>query len=326
MEFGVSTFEDTEIHEQIPSTEVKIVSYDPPGPTGEDRVVFDLVNAPASHANALRRTLLAGVPSMALDDVAIDANTGTMPDEVLAHRLGLIPIYADPSDFDYHQDEMTEETANDPQRTILFGLHVIGGEGPDPDFTGVDASWEGRLPPIYTGPSGVVHSGHLVWMPLDGQYDKDIRVLHDDVEITKLTEGQTIHMYIRAIKGTGSMHAKWSPVCTAFYRLLPKITIDPEMKPETKKFLVDTCPMGVFDIEDSGAVRVKDLRKCTMCRECQRHERLKGHLTLAKQNNHYEFTVESLGVRSAPDLVKEALQVLMDKCMKMKEVVEGALQ
>lgn len=307
--FGPETYCNTEIREQVPDTRVEIVSYEKLLPTGEDRLVFDLIHAPASHANALRRTLLAGVPSMCMDDMIIHENTGTMPDEVLAHRIGLIPLNANPSDFG-------------PDDYILFGLHVIGGEGPDPDLTGVDSTWEGELPPFYTGESGVVLSDHFVWMPHDGQYEMGLGVLHPGVPVTKLLPGQRIHLYVHALKGCGAEHAKFSPVCTAFYRLVPKIEVAREASDD--ELIVKTCPMHVFEIEDTGELVAKYPRRCTMCRECQRVEGVKNYIRLGKEPNHYEFTVESIGARPAPALVMEALQILNDECGKIRQAVDDA--
>lgn len=53
----------------------------------------------ASIANAFRRILIAEVPTMAIETVYIFQNTSVIQDEVLAHRLGLIPIKADPGKF-----------------------------------------------------------------------------------------------------------------------------------------------------------------------------------------------------------------------------------
>jgi len=54
-------------------------------------------------------------------------------------------------------------------------------------------------------------------------------------------------------KGIGKTHAKWSPVCTAFYRLLPDITVEGVTGQDAKDLKV-ICPMGVFDIEDLGGI------------------------------------------------------------------------
>jgi DNA-directed RNA polymerase I and III subunit RPAC1 len=53
-------------------------------------------------------------------------------------------------------------------------------------------------------------------------------------------------------KGIGKTHAKWSPVCTAFYRLMPDIHIVQPIENEDAKELKAMCPMGVFDIEELG--------------------------------------------------------------------------
>ena len=64
-----------------------------------DELEFDLVGVDAAIANALRRVLLAEVPTMAIEKVLINNNTSIIQDEVLSHRLGLIPIKADPRKF-----------------------------------------------------------------------------------------------------------------------------------------------------------------------------------------------------------------------------------
>jgi DNA-directed RNA polymerase I and III subunit RPAC1 len=67
----------------------------------KENIEFDLIGIDAAIANAFRRILIAEVPSMAIEDVFILNNTSIMHDEVLAHRLGLIPIKADPNDFSF---------------------------------------------------------------------------------------------------------------------------------------------------------------------------------------------------------------------------------
>ena len=61
---------------------------------------FDIIGVDASIANAFRRILLSEVPSMAFEKVYIYNNTSIIQDEVLAHRLGLIPLKADPRLFE----------------------------------------------------------------------------------------------------------------------------------------------------------------------------------------------------------------------------------
>uniref|UniRef100_A0A3Q2CQT5 RNA polymerase I and III subunit C n=1 Tax=Cyprinodon variegatus TaxID=28743 RepID=A0A3Q2CQT5_CYPVA len=67
----------------------------------ENSMEFDMVGIDAAIANAFRRILLAEVPTMAIEKVFIYNNTSIVQDEVLAHRLGLIPIKADPRLFEF---------------------------------------------------------------------------------------------------------------------------------------------------------------------------------------------------------------------------------
>jgi DNA-directed RNA polymerase I and III subunit RPAC1 len=68
----------------------------------EEEIVFDLIGAEPPLANALRRILIAEIPTMAIEKVNMWQNTSVIPDENLAHRVGLIPIKADPRIFENH--------------------------------------------------------------------------------------------------------------------------------------------------------------------------------------------------------------------------------
>ena len=54
-----------------------------------DKVKFTLSGTDASVANALRRVIMAEVPSVAICDVIIVENTSVLHDEFVAHRLDL---------------------------------------------------------------------------------------------------------------------------------------------------------------------------------------------------------------------------------------------
>ena len=72
---------------------IKIIS------EADDELVFDVSGIDASVANALRRIMLSEVPTMAIEQVYIQMNSSIIHDEVLAHRLGLVPIKVDPRAF-----------------------------------------------------------------------------------------------------------------------------------------------------------------------------------------------------------------------------------
>ncbi|PIY88735.1 MAG: DNA-directed RNA polymerase subunit alpha, partial [Nitrosopumilales archaeon CG_4_10_14_0_8_um_filter_34_8] len=55
------------------------------------KISIKLKGIPLQYANALRRICLNGIPVFAIDTVDIIENSSVLPDEGLAHRLGLIP-------------------------------------------------------------------------------------------------------------------------------------------------------------------------------------------------------------------------------------------
>ena len=129
-------------------------------------------------------------------------------------------------------------------------------------------------------------------------------------------------------KGIGKTHAKWSPVCTAFYRLLPDIRFKESIEGADAKELKATCPMGVFDIEDIGKVTkavVKDSEACTTCRECIRHDngKFEDKIDLGKLKDNFEFHVESVGIYPPEEIVIEALTKLKEKAVFWYEQVKN---
>eukprot|EP00971_Amphidinium_carterae_P141127 2796612-Amphidinium_carterae.1 len=157
------------------------------------------------------------------------------------------------------------------------------------------------------------------------------RPVADDILITQLGIGQEISCECQCEKNIGREHAKWSPVATASYRLLPHIQLKKPIKDAVAEQLKRTCPVGVFDIEDlAGGGKqavVANPRRCTTCRECLESFDADAHgLVLGKIKDHYLFTVESTGCLPAADLLVRAVEKLSDKCQVAKTVLEGRLQ
>lgn len=73
-----------------------------------DRIEFDLIGVDASIANAIRRVLMAEVPTVAIESVYVWNNTSIVVDEVLSHRLGLVPLKVDPDKVVMREGEVTE--------------------------------------------------------------------------------------------------------------------------------------------------------------------------------------------------------------------------
>ncbi|EZG45041.1 DNA-directed RNA polymerase family I and III subunit [Gregarina niphandrodes] len=275
---------------------------------GEERVLFDLKGVDVAMANALRRVMIAEVPTMAIETVHLYQNTGVLQDEVLCHRLGLVPFKVEPETYKY-RTENEELTA---ENSLCFKLHIV--------CTPENLDQEKKCLPVY--------SRDFVWVPLSEQqkeqYPEPPRPVSEDYLITKLRPGQEIEAVCYLEKGIGKTHAKWSPVCPAVYRLHPKI-IFPQgvLRGPEAEDLVNLCPMNVFDIENGEAIVAKPTQ-CTTCRACI--ERFPTQVEVRKIKDHFIFQVEATGSIPAPDVFKRSLSVLIQKLQKIKNNIEKDIQ
>ena len=222
-------------------------------------LVFELLHVDTSFANALRRILLAEVPTVALEHVYMWNNSSIIHDEVLAHRLGLVPLNVDARMLDEHDmggGDDDDEQGDSPtdRNTVVFRLAVSCPKEPprENDEPADDSDADRALPnneedgaaaiaeqvaassrrehcfPADRPYTMHVYSKDLVWVPQGDQEDRfpdGIRPIHDDILLAKLRPGQSIELEAHGRRGIGKDHAKYSPVATASYRLFPKIEI-----------------------------------------------------------------------------------------------------
>jgi DNA-directed RNA polymerase I and III subunit RPAC1 len=255
---------------------------------------------------------------MAIDKVVLYQNTSVLHDEILSHRLGLLPILADPELFDFKEDN---EAFNE-NNTLKFYINIKCTR--KTEFTNSEDLSSGELPFDRYLDNHYVYASNLSWEPIGDQASKfkgkTIKILHDKILIAKLGENQEIEAEVYCTKNIGKVHTKWSPVSTAFYRLFPEVKI---LKPVTGEQAVEIkslCPTGVFDIEDLKGSKGKRLTvanemNCTTCRACINHETLGSNFELGKTQNRYHFTVESVGVLEPAQIFSKALEVLREKAV-----------
>lgn len=307
--------------------------------------VFSLIGVDAAIANAFRRIMLAELPTLAIEDIFMFNNTSIIQDEVLCHRLGLIPLtgsfeglrqmrWFKKKPFDISLGPQAQdapiEGAEDPdtvpsdQNTIVMDLHVKCEWRPD----GMKLAKQGERDPEKLYVNSSVYASSFQFVPQGNQLQffsepNHIRPVNPGILIAKLRPGQEIKLRCHCIKGIGADHAKFSPVATASYRLLPTITIkEPILGADAKKF-ARCFPKGVIELvddEETGEKKavVKDTMKDTVSRECLRHDEFKDKVQLGRLRDHFIFSVESTGQFESDELFLESVRALKVKCERFK--------
>ncbi|CAH2258345.1 DNA-directed RNA polymerases I and III subunit RPAC1 [Pararge aegeria] len=268
---------------------------------------FDLIGIHPAFANAFRRLMLSEVPSMAIEKVMIKNNTSIIQDEVLAHRLGLIPLKADPRLFEYRAEDSTEGTEFD---TLEFTLKIkctSNKSQPKDSFRAED---------LYENHS--VNSASIKWHPIGNQAsvhkETDVGPVHGDILISKMRPGHELDLHLVAVKGIGKDHAKFSPVATASYRLLPEIILTREVNGIEATLLQSCFSPCVIGLDSDGRAFVRDARYDSCSRNVYRYDCIKDAVILSRIRNHFIFNVESVGAMLPNIIFIEAVKILRDKC------------
>ncbi|KAI8612509.1 DNA-directed RNA polymerase [Chytriomyces sp. MP71] len=282
-----------------------------------DNLEFDLIGLDASIANAFRRCLISEVPTVAIENVFVLNNTSIVHDEILAQRLGLVPIKVDPRLFQF---KALDEEATD-LNTLVFKMSVKAKP--------ISKATKAEHGDIIADDNTNVLSKDLIW---EAQGDQEYRLaedpprpVHNDIVLAKLRPGQEIDLEVHCQKGIGKEHAKWSPVATASYRLLPEIQIlSPIIGADAVKF--QKCfSEGVVEIFKNSngekEARVINARKDTVSREVLRHKEFDGKVRLTRVRDHFIFNIESTGILPPEMLFTEAVQVLINKAKRVKEAL-----
>ncbi len=236
-----------------------------------------------SFVNSLRRIILAEVPCMAIEDVVIDENSSLIHDEILAHRLGLIPVKTDLDSYNLPEEcPCKSEFGCNLCRAVLT-LNVEAEEA-----------------------KRTVYSGDLV------SENPDIRPVSDRIPIVKLVQGQKVRLEAYARLGKGKAHAKWQPVSMCAYKYFPQIRVD-EKRCVTCKECAKVCPKKVLWTADNK-MEVRNVIDCTLCEDCvDACPEDPPAIELTWDKNTFIFDIESTGVLPVERIVLESLSILDKK-------------
>jgi DNA-directed RNA polymerase subunit D len=248
-----------------------------------DTVGFLLSESDVAFANALRRTMVAEVPCMTIDDIFIFDNSSLLPDETLAHRVGLIPLTTDLDSYVLPERCNCNSDLGCSLCRVVLTLDV-------------EADEERR----------VVYSRDIA------SEDPIVIPATPNIPVVKLAPGQAIRFEAYARLGLGKMHAKWQPVSMCTYQHLADIEIDEASCTLCRK-CVDACPRGVLEM-DENELKVADLLSCILCGACVDACPVEPPaIKQNRENDTFLFTVESAGGLPPERIVSEAANILTEK-------------
>ncbi|KZW04130.1 insert subdomain of RNA polymerase alpha subunit [Exidia glandulosa HHB12029] len=178
-----------------------------------DRVKFTLENVDLAFANSLRRVMMADLPTVAIDIVEIESNTGVLVDELLAHRLGMVPLVSRNCDEAMRYARDCNCLSYCQYCAVQLELNVSCSDNRTMDVTSHHLEVT-RIDP-YTHDDGQPGDEISKRIP---SFGFPVGKLGEPgiapVLLAKLRKGQEIKLRCIAKKGVAKEHAKWSP-CSA---------------------------------------------------------------------------------------------------------------
>ena len=292
------------------------------------RIVLSDTNA--AQVNSLRRAIIADVPKMAITQVRFDQgiiqneegqsieSVNVLPDEVLAHRLAMIPIPTFLDEFKFPEDDpananLPKEQWGSPLSQIIYSLKK---EGPAADS-------EESLVTVYASDLNVL-----------GENKLQIKDEHKDIPITILTKGQYLELYAYATLGRGRDHAKWSPASAVTFQPRQKAVLKNATKAKVLFGLDLTSSSGrkidskLFkDKECTDVDSVLDLEKALhqVGYGTGRGDAFADAIVLEDIKGEYVFSFESDGALSPEEVFNRACEELVGRFEKIESEISTAL-
>jgi DNA-directed RNA polymerase subunit D len=270
--------------------------------TRENTITFRLSPTHVAYANALRRLCMTEVESVAFradiksdgstSDVQVLANSTPLTNETLAHRIGLIPIYADPGRWDPEKYEFILDKVNDKEETMdVFASDFVILEKAE--------SGDRQVPShFFFPPHTKTHQTALIAVlkPLmPGGKPEELRVR------------------AKASVGTGRQNARFIPTTQCAYAYT-RDTNEEHVREAFHNWLLR------FKKGDPTTVEADSAKKEPLWREFQTLEVNRCYLKDEKGEPYsFDFTVESVGPINPVTIVLKACEKGAELCRKYAE-------
>ena len=238
---------------------------------------FQLEDTDVYFVNSLRRVMLSELPKLAIEDVIIYDNTTPLFDEIISHRLGLIPL---PTDLRLlvQKDECKCNDKGCPSCTVRYTLSKEE--------------------------EGVVYSGDL--QPEHESW----AIKEDKIPIVELSKDQRIILEVEANLGIGKEHAKFQAVQAPSYYMDVSIDFDDKKIDDLKDF-IKKLPGNLLDLKGKK-LELKDIKKLSVLESYIDKEKI-DFISIKKDPTKLSFNYETDGSLSAKDALKETVNLIIKK-------------
>lgn len=238
--------------------------------------------------NTLRRIIVTEVPTMAIETVEFRKNSSILYDEMVAHRLGLIPLKTDLKTYN------------------MLSECKCSGEG--------CAKCSLKLTLKVTAKSDQIVTAEEL-----KSNDPKVVPVYPEIPITNLLKGQQLEFEATAVLGRGREHIKWSPAL-AYYKYKPVIEIS--RQPKDAEAFAKVCPKNVYDANKGKlSVNKDNLYDCHLCGACVAAE--PGVIKLNESNEEFVFYIEPFGQLSTKQIVTEAFEIFDRKLDEFAEKIKS---
>jgi DNA-directed RNA polymerase subunit L/DNA-directed RNA polymerase alpha subunit len=318
----------------------------------ERTLAFTLSPIHVTYANTLRRLILTGVETVAFradmtstgatTDVAVKRNDTPMTNEMLADRIGLLPIHIqDPLAWKADNYVFTLKVAGSKDNTTYvkagdFKVYevkpMVGGAGGNNNGANAgngsvnennnnENENENNSNENNGTATSNVNEDNLVAVPTEKFFPSN-PITRDTCLIATLQPGsgptqQFIEIRAKATKGTGREHARFSPVSQCSYEYTPDS--DPQRIQEMFATWLNVAKKagGV----DKGSERYNELLREFNTMQVKRCYKINEK----NEPFSYDFTVETAGVLSVNYIVERACEVGENMCSRYVNIHQGEL-
>ncbi len=246
-----------------------------------NKLLFRMKGSDEVFANTIRRMILEEVPTLAVEDVEIKDNNSALYDEMLALRLGLVPIKTDLSSYSLPQSE--EEVA---ERSAKCTLQLT----------------------LKASKKGFVKAGE------SQSKDPKCTFVQENMPVVKLLAKQKIDVTMYAVMGQGKNHAKWSPGWPIYKH---EQTIKVGSVKDTK-LVMDNCTDGVFTLKGDKLQVNED--KAVTSHLLDYYAELDKGITVENTGNII-FSLESWGQLTHKEILTTSAEMLIAKAEDMEKLL-----